>query len=80
MTKAINRIRRWVPRKSGTGLRTANEDVRPPKSVKQLAAEQGISGRPDYVRLATKVWRTPEELEATLTYLDQVRGRDKPQD
>jgi len=48
---------------------------RPPKSVKELEREQGLSTeRPDYVMLATRVWETEDDVEGFGEYLRQVRG------
>jgi len=47
----------------------------PPKSVRELEMEQGLSiERPDYVMLATRVWETEDDVEGFGEYLRQVRG------
>ena len=48
--------------------------MRPPKSVDELAREQGLAdARPDYRALATGVWETEEELSDFTAYLKQLR-------
>jgi hypothetical protein len=47
---------------------------RPSKSVQELALEQGLpSKRPDYVALASAIWRTEQELAEFEEHLRQIR-------
>jgi len=47
----------------------------PPKSVQELAEEQGVLGAlPNYGELASQVWRTASEIEAFDEYLRAVRA------
>ncbi len=46
----------------------------PPKSVEQLEGEQKLpTKRPDYVALASAIWRTDKELNEFETHLQEVR-------
>lgn len=48
--------------------------TRPPKSIEELAREQGMPGeRPNYVALASTVWTNEEEVEEFATYLKHIR-------
>ena len=49
----------------------------PPKSVEQLEGEQKLpTKRPDYVALASAIWRTDKELNEFETHLQEVRRAD----
>jgi hypothetical protein len=46
----------------------------PPKTVDELANEQGVSGkRPDYVALASEIWTDEKELAEFLQHLQVIR-------
>ena len=48
--------------------------ARPPKSIEELAAEQGMPAeRPDYEALATAVWESEEDLTDFESHLAQIR-------
>jgi hypothetical protein len=48
--------------------------AKPPKSVEELAREQGMPAtRPDYVALASNVWTSDDELAEFAEYLHQIR-------
>ena len=49
------------------------EESPPPKSIEELEREQRIPKRPDYVALASGVWRTKEELDEFERYLRELR-------
>lgn len=51
--------------------------VPPPKSVEELAKEQGIDldAKVDWVALATAVWPTQEDVEDFEQHLRDIRGR-----
>ena len=47
---------------------------KPPKSIEELAQEQGLTGKlPDYLGLATAVWETEEQVAEFAVYLSRVR-------
>ena len=46
---------------------------KPPKSVEELAYEQGLTSRPDYEQLADAVWENHEDFEEFLELLKEVR-------
>lgn len=67
------RSRRTRPSR-GKGLRI--KIIPPPKSVEELAREQGVLGKhPDYVALATGVWPTKADLEAFEKHLREIRNK-----
>jgi hypothetical protein len=48
----------------------------PPKTVEDLAREQGLRGKKfDYAALATAVWPTKKDVEEFELFLEDIRGR-----
>jgi|CXWL01.1.fsa_nt_gi hypothetical protein len=58
---------------------TPRDDIyRPPKAIEQLARDQGLDGPPpDYVALASAVWRTKDELREFQRHLKAIRRPSK---
>ncbi len=59
---------------------TGRDDMsRPPKTIQQLEREQGLEGPPpDYVALASSVWRTKDELRDFQRHLKAIRRASMP--
>ena len=55
-----------------------DESLCPPKSIAELEREQGLAGvRPDYVALASAVWRTRAELREFQKHVRAIRRASK---
>ena len=54
------------------------QELKPPKSIEQLRQEQGIPDQPpDYVELASAVWRTKKELRDFQRHIKGMRHPSK---
>jgi hypothetical protein len=61
---------------SPRGKRLRIKVIPPPKSVEELAREQGVLGKhPDYVALATGVWPTKADIVAFEKHLREIRNK-----
>lgn len=57
---------------------SALRQMKPPKSVEQLAREQGIdldAPAPDYVALAAAVWPTKKDADEAIRLLRDIRNK-----
>jgi hypothetical protein len=59
--------------------RTKLEDLRPPKSLEDLAREQGVPLEPvdldKFVQLASEIWPTKKDVRDFDRWIRSIRGR-----